>query len=276
MSGDAGRWAHNLPFPVLLPDWRGAPAHVRAMTTLRQGGSSCGAYGDAEGNSGLNLGDHVGDDLLAVKQNRDKLNRQLPSDVIFLSQVHGNIVVDAAMLRNQQHAAVSADAVFSSQTGLVCAVLTADCLPVLFTDVDGTVVAAAHAGWRGLANGVLQNTVRNMREAGAGEILAWLGPAIGPGEFEVGSDVLQAFMPQMGGQVDEPGLYFQPRAAVNGQDKYLADIYGLARKLLNDVGVTRISGGEHCTVRENQQFYSYRRDGISGRMASLIWIESAN
>lgn len=271
MSGDAGRWAHNLPFPVLLPDWQGAPAHVRAMTTLRQGGSSCGAYGDAEGNSGLNLGDHVGDDLLVVKQNRDKLNRQLPSDVIFLSQVHGNIVVDAATLRNQQYGAVSADAVFSSQTGLVCAVLTADCLPVLFTDVGGAVVGAAHAGWRGLANGVLQNTVRSMREAGAGELLAWLGPAIGPGEFEVGSDVLQAFLPQ----VDDAGLYFQAKAAVNGQDKYLADIYGLARKLLTDVGVTRISGGEYCTVREKQQFYSYRRDGVSGRMASLIWIDGS-
>ncbi|MFZ6766190.1 peptidoglycan editing factor PgeF [Undibacterium sp. Di26W] len=269
MSADTGRRTQKLPFPVLLPDWQGAPAHVRAMTTLRQGGGSRGAYGDADGNSGLNLGDHVGDDLMDVKQNRDKLNRQLPSDVIFLSQVHGNIAVDAASLRNKQHGAVSADAVFSSQAGLVCAVLTADCLPVLLTDMDGTVVAAAHAGWRGLATGVLQNTVRSMREAGAGELLAWLGPAIGPAEFEVGSDVLQAFLPQ----VDDIGLYFRAKVAVNGQDKYLADIYGLARKLLGDVGVTRISGGEHCTLREKQQFYSYRRDGICGRMASMIWIE---
>lgn len=269
MSTDAGKWAQKLPFPVLLPDWQGVPASVRAMTTLRQGGSSIGAYGDVTGISGLNLGDHVGDDVMAVKQNRDKLNRQLPSDVIFLSQVHGNIAVDAAMLRNNQHGAVSADAVFSSKNNTVCAVLTADCLPVLFTDVNGTVVAAAHAGWRGLAAGVLQNTVRSMQEAGAGEVLAWLGPAIGPAEFEVGSDVLQAFLPQ----VDEASLYFRPKAAVNGPEKYLADMYGLARKLLADAGVRRVSGGGHCTVREKQQFYSYRRDGICGRMASLIWIE---
>ena len=254
------------PFPVVLPNWQHAPATVRAFTTTRHGGVSLGPYGDATGRAGLNLGDHVNDNPVAVKQNRDKLNRQLPSDVIFLSQVHGNIILNAAdlVVGNTN----IGDAVLTTQAGQVCAVLTADCLPVLFTDVAGTVVAAAHAGWRGLAGGVLQNTVSAMRDKGVQEIIAWLGPAIGPQEFEVGRDVLDAFA----AQVPDVQTYFKAKTSQDGSEKYLADLYGLARKLLNDIGVSHVAGGERCTVTEVGQFYSYRRDGVSGRMASLIWI----
>ncbi|MFZ6678094.1 peptidoglycan editing factor PgeF [Undibacterium sp. Tian12W] len=239
---------------------------MRAFTTTRHGGFSLGPYGDASGSAGLNLGDHVNDNPIAVKQNRDKLNRQLPSDVIFLSQVHGNIILNAADLIVGN--ANIGDAVLSTQTGQVCAVLTADCLPVLFTDVAGKVVAAAHAGWRGLAGGVLQNTVLAMRSKGAQEIIAWLGPAIGPQEFEVGRDVLDAFA----AQIPDAQAYFKVQARQDGAEKYLADLYGLARKLLNDMGLDQVFGGDHCTVTEVEEFYSYRRDGVSGRMASLIWI----
>ncbi len=162
-------------FDILLPDWRGIPSHVQAMSTLRVGGCSSGAYGDEHGVSGLNLGDHVSDDHTAVVANRAKLNASLPQDVIFLSQVHGNIVVRAETLVP----GVSADAIVSSTPGLVCAVLTADCLPVLFSDAAGSVVAAAHAGWRGLASGILQNTVQEMRLCGAREILPGWDPLSG-------------------------------------------------------------------------------------------------
>lgn len=266
MKSDSRNLDALAPFPVVLPNWQHAPANVRAFTTTRHGGDSLGPYGDTSGSAGLNLGDHVNDDPLVVKQNRDKLNRQLPSDVIFLSQVHGNIILNAAGLGVGN--ANTGDAVLSTQTGQVCAVLTADCLPVLFTDMAGRVVAAAHAGWRGLAGGVLQNTVSAMRDKGAQEVIAWLGPAIGPQEFEVGRDVLDAFA----AQVPDIQAYFKVQASQRGQQKYLADLYGLARKLLNDIDVSQVSGGDRCTVREVSDFYSYRRDGVSGRMASLIWI----
>ena len=255
------------PFPVVLPDWQHAPANVRAFTTTRHGGVSLGPYGDASGSAGLNLGDHVNDNSLAVKQNRDKLNRQLPSDVIFLSQVHGNIALDVTDLASGSVSNIG-DAVLSTLPGQVCAVLTADCLPVLFCDVAGKVVAAAHAGWRGLASGVLQNTVSAMRARGAQELIAWFGPAIGPQEFEVGRDVLDAFEVQ----VPDVHIFFKAKASQDGSEKYLGNLYGLARKLLNDIGVVQVSGGDRCTVSEVTEFYSYRRDGISGRMASLIWI----
>ncbi|MFZ6640456.1 peptidoglycan editing factor PgeF [Undibacterium sp. TC4M20W] len=266
MKPDSKNLADLAPFPVVLPNWQHAPANVRAFTTTRHGGFSLGSYGDASGSAGLNLGDHVNDNLIAVKQNRDKLNRQLPSDVIFLSQVHGNIILNAADLIVGN--ANIGDAVFSTQAGQVCAVLTADCLPVLFTDVAGKVVAAAHAGWRGLAGGVLQNTVLAMRDKGAQEIIPWFGPAIGPQEFEVGRDVLDAFA----AQIPDARAYFKVQARQDGTEKYLADLYGLARKLLNDIGLDQVFGGDHCTVTEVAEFYSYRRDGVSGRMASLIWI----
>lgn len=234
--------------------------NVRAFTTTRNGGVSRAPYQGRAGSGGLNLGGHVGDDPQAVANNCGILNRHLPSPVIFLSQIHGNMVVDA---ENLQHGK-DADACMTSKPGVVCAVQTADCLPVLFCDLQGRVVAAAHAGWRGLASGVLQATVSAMRRAGAGEIIAWMGPAIGPTQFEVGQDVVGAFsalgMSNHFVSRPEPG-------------KYLADIYSLAKAILLDVGVAEVEGGQHCTVTEADKFYSYRRDGITGRMASVIWID---
>ena len=158
----------------------------------------------------------------------------------------------------------AADACFASKKNVVCAVLTADCLPVLFSNASGTVVAAAHAGWRGLASGILQETVRAMHLSASDEIYAWLGPAIGPTQFEVGSDVLDAFSQLNASHSFSP-------TKVNG--KYLADIYSLAKLAMAEVGVFRIDGGEHCTFTERDRFFSYRRDGVTGRMASVIWMD---
>ncbi|MFZ6753661.1 peptidoglycan editing factor PgeF [Undibacterium sp. Dicai25W] len=256
-----------MSFDILLPDWREVPSNVRAMSTLRSGGCSTGVYGDMHGTSGLNLGDHVSDDIAAVMANRTKLNASLPNDVIFLSQVHGNIVAQVETLVP----GICADAVVSSTPGLVCAVLTADCLPVLFSDATGCVVAAAHAGWRGLASGVLQSTVHEMRLRGAGEISAWLGPAIGPKKFEVGQDVYDVFTGQDKDAINS-FVKISSNDIVGAERKYLADIYQLARNVLNSAGVNDITGGDYCTVTDKQKFYSYRRDGVTGRMASLIWI----
>jgi polyphenol oxidase len=248
-------------FPIIIPNWLDLPANVRAFTTTRVGGVSVGAYGDIEGQGGFNLGDHVGDDIVAVTRSREILAHALPQPFNYVSQVHGTTVLESGCYES----VAQADAVFARRPKSVCAVLTADCLPVLFSDRDGKVVAAAHAGWRGLAGGVLQQTVRCMRESGASEIVAWLGPAIGPLQFEVGEDVRQAFSIYAGAD-----RYFAPRADVAG--KYLADIYGLAKCVLASVDVIHVSGGDHCTVSEPDKFYSYRRDGVTGRMASLIWI----
>ena len=256
------------PIAVLQPDWQGLPSQVKAFATLRSGGVSTGVYGGPAGLNGLNLGDHVGDDPLAVEANRQRVNALLPSDVIFLSQVHGTLVVDGAQLRP----GVCADAVVTSMPGVVCAVLTADCLPVLFCDAEGRVVGAAHAGWRGLAAGILENTVNEMRSRGAQNISAWMGAAIGPQKFEVGQDVYDVFTAQDG----EAARFFVKISSndVNGlQQKYVADIYQLARLALSKVGVVNVVGGEYCTVSDAQKFYSYRRDKETGRMASLIWIE---
>lgn len=260
MKAGSDRQIVSADFPVILPQWPRKPAHVHAFTTTRSGGVSRGAYQGRAGCGGMNLGTHVGDDPQAVASNCEALNRRLPSSVIFLSQIHGTMVVDA---ENLQHG-INADACMTSKPGKVCAVLTADCLPVLFSDVQGQVVAAAHAGWRGLASGVLQATVAAMRSRGAGEIIAWMGPAIGPAKFEVGQDVVDAFSAQSNSshfvRGSEPG-------------KYLADIFSLAKNILLEAGVTEVEGGEHCTVSEADQFYSYRRDGITGRMASVIWMD---
>ncbi|MDO8299687.1 peptidoglycan editing factor PgeF [Lacisediminimonas sp.] len=252
---------------VLRPAWLPKAPPVGALSSLRSGGVSRGAWGDGSGNGrgGLNLGLHVGDQEDNVLENRRRLGVLLPSQPAWLTQVHGATVVDAG-------AAVAlagppqADASISTRPGVVCAILTADCLPVLFADVQGKVVGAAHAGWRGLAAGVLENTVQAMRTAGAGEIVAWLGPAIGPANFEVGEDVRAAFA----GQDAACATAFVARPGLPG--KYLADIYALARRRLLLLGISGIAGGERCTVAEAASFYSYRRDGVTGRMASLIWI----
>jgi len=258
-----------MPTPFLVPHWPDAPANIGALSTLRSGGVSPAPYDNGVGGGGLNLGVHVGDRIELVQQNRYLLEGVLPARPAWLTQVHGIDVLDASGVA--EDAAPDADASFSAARGSVCAILTADCLPVLFCDVDGAVVAAAHAGWRGLAGGVLKRTVAAMRDAGAGEILAWLGPAIGPQHFEVGADVLTAFQE---GAADAAALQqvmaaFAPHPSRPG--KYLADIYALARSVLRSDGVHGIAGGEFCTVSQPTRFYSYRRDGVTGRQASLIW-----
>ncbi len=237
----------------LIPDWP-APASVHSLVTTRVGGASCGAF-DA-----FNLGDHVGDEPRAVAANRARLAAHLGGEPLWLRQVHGTRVVDAA---DQIGKAVpEADAAFTRQTDVVCAVMTADCLPVLFCDEAGSVVAAAHAGWRGLLGGVLEATVRAMGVP-AESLLAWLGPAIGPQAFEVGDEVRQAFVAASAAAASE----FTP-----GQPgKWLADIYGLARQRLAGQGVRHVFGGQWCTVKDAERFFSYRRDGQTGRMATMIW-----
>jgi YfiH family protein len=257
------------PEHLVWPDWPDLPANVGALATTRHGGVSVAPFDDGGGAGGLNLGLHVKDDPDAVRENRARLQSWLPGRPAWIAQVHGVGVVDAALV--QPGAPVlTGDASTALEPGVVCAILTADCLPVLFADLDGKVVGAAHAGWRGLAGGVLGATVARMREQGAGEITAWLGPAIGPQAFEVGPDVLEAFRAALpDGQAEEG---FTPYPGREG--KYLADMPLLARRLLARNGITRVHGGERCTFTERDRFYSYRRDGAgSGRQASLIWIK---
>ncbi len=237
------------------PDWP-APARVRAMQTLRAGGHSPAPW------ASLNLGDHVGDEPGRVEANRAALRRHLPGEPLWLRQVHGHLAVDAAEASKN----AEADAAFTRQADTVCVVMTADCLPVLFCDNAGTVVAAAHAGWRGLAGGILESTVAAMGVA-PGELMAWLGPAIGPGNFEVGDEVRAAFL----AQDPEVDTAFVAR----GGGKWLADIYALARHRLRAIGLSAIHGGGRCTVDEREHYFSYRRDGVTGRMATLIWLDGA-
>ncbi len=248
---------------ILLPDWPELPVAVGAISTTRGNGASAAPYDDSCGGGGLNLGLHVGDVRDHVLQNRQQLRAVLPAEPAWLTQVHGAVVCDAASAID----APEADASVTTQPGVVCAILTADCLPVLFCDSGGKVVGAAHAGWRGLAGGVLEATVAAMRLAGAQQILAWLGPAIGPQRFEVGAEVRSLFTSLH--QTNAPAF-----AAVDGEgNKYLADIYQLARLSLQRTGVQHIAAGDTCTVSTSSDFYSFRRDGRTGRMASLIWIK---
>lgn len=247
----------------LIPQWSDKPLHVGAISTCRSGGVSAAPYDDGQGGGGLNLGIHVGDDPAAVRRNRLLLAKHLPSEPVWLTQVHGNRVVDAATVVDVPEA----DASFTTQPGVVCAILTADCMPVLFCDSAAKVVGAAHAGWRGLAAGVLENTVAAMRQAGATQLQAWIGPAIGPHQFEVGEEVLAAFA-RLGSESDAA---FRPIAGRAG--KYLADLPQLARWRLALAGVQQVSGGTACTVSDAQRFYSFRRDQVTGRMASLIWLK---
>jgi polyphenol oxidase len=236
----------------ITPDWP-APANVCALATTRSGGVSAGAY------ASLNLGDHVGDAADAVARNRALLRAHLPKEPLWLAQVHAtNVATDHACGTPQ------ADASVARRADAVCAVLTADCLPLLLCDRAGTVVGAAHAGWRGLAAGVIATTVAAM-EADPATLLAWLGPAIGPNAFEVGDEVRATFLAH-----DEAAASaFTPHAP----GKWLADIYQLARQRLADSGVTQVYGGDFCTYSDGARFFSYRRDGITGRMAALIWLK---
>ncbi|GAA5446060.1 polyphenol oxidase [Microbulbifer sp. NBRC 101763] len=246
----------------LSPVWP-APARVRAFSTLRSGGYSSGPH------TSFNLAAHVGDSESAVLANRGLLCDQLelPGEPQWLEQIHSDRVVDAqgdGLVR-------TADASFSLKSEIVCAVLTADCLPVLICDKAGTRVAAAHAGWRGLAGGILRNTITAL-DCDPAELLVWLGPAIGPEAFETGVDVLEAFFEnaQGGEHTEAIARCFQPH--VKKPLHFLADIYGLARAELKGLGVGHIYGGERCTVKEPEYFYSYRREKTTGRMASLIWL----
>ncbi|MBE5530199.1 hypothetical protein A9J41_08555 [Laribacter hongkongensis] len=232
-----------------------APARVRTLVTTRDGGVSLAPY------ASLNLGQHVGDDPAAVAENRARLRACLPAEPFWLNQIHGIGVQEACA--DAPDVPPDADAGFTRQTGVVCAVMTADCLPVLLTDRSGSVVAAAHAGWRGLCNGIIEATIARMAVP-ANDILAWLGPAIGPDAFEVGPEVRAAFM------AHDPTAASVFAAIPDG--KYLADIYLLARQRLNACGVTEVHGGDACTVTERERYFSYRRDGRTGRMASLIWL----
>lgn len=247
---------------LIIPEWN-APENIRAFSTVRYGGYSETPYqGDESGKNGLNLGLHVGDHPVAVQKNRELLGKTLPSEPVWLNQVHGTTVVDAAVVSGVP----DADASFSAKPNVVCLVMTADCLPVLLCDRKGGVVAAAHAGWRGLAGGVLENTLCMMRENTHSEMMAWLGPAIGPDAFEVGEDVREAFVRK--NSLMESA--FVARKDTPG--KYLADIYTLAKLTLSGLGVADVSGGNFCTVSDSKRFYSYRRDGMTGRMATGIWI----
>ncbi|AOM40909.1 purine nucleoside phosphorylase YfiH [Xenorhabdus hominickii] len=240
--------------PLIFPDWP-QPENVGACSTTRIGGVSLPPY------DSLNLGKHVGDDPECVERNRKLLVEyaRLPQLPIWLEQVHGTrvITLDGQSLENQQ-----ADAVYTNVPGQVCAVMTADCLPVLFCSISGDEVAAAHAGWRGLCAGVLENTVSQFSTKPE-MIRVWLGPAIGPEKFEVGGEVREAFTATH----SEFAQAFTPYG-----DKFLANIYLLAKLKLQSLGITEIFGGTACTATEESNFFSYRRDGNTGRMATLIWL----
>lgn len=257
---------------LVWPDWPDLPANVGALATGRDGGVSGGPYDDGKGGGGLNLGMHCGDDPEAVRSNRERLRAYVPGRPAWIAQVHGADVVDACTVGPDQPVRTG-DASVATRPGVVCAILTADCLPVLFADLDGKVVGAAHAGWRGLAGGVLGETVRAMRAAGAGEITAWMGPAIGPEAFEVGEDVRDAFLAALPGEATLAA--FKPRQARDFDQpvKFLADMFTLARLMLERDGVTRVHGGGMCTFSAPGRFYSYRRDRVTGRQASLIWLK---
>ena len=269
-----------LPFDVveitrLNPDWLmpqwSAPANVHAVCTTRAGGVSSAPYDT------LNLGDHVGDSPDCVAANRAKLQASTGAQPIFLSQVHGTDVV--WLDRHSVHGTV-ADASITDQPGMACTIMVADCLPVLFTNAGGTLVAAAHAGWRGLlgqeGRGVLEAVVQRFKALApinaapvAPEVIAWLGPCIGPQVFEVGDEVRAAF-----GAADPHALaYFKPKSP----GKWLADLPGLARQRLQRLGITQIFGNDGhpdwCTVSQPSRFFSYRRDGVSGRQAVCIWLD---
>lgn len=242
---------------LIIPRWP-APANVRAIQTTRAGGVSVAPYDT------LNLGMHVEDNPLNVARNRQLLNACVPTEPVWLNQVHGVSVVDAGATS----CVPDADAAFSTSRGAVCAVMTADCLPLLFCNREGTVVAATHAGWRGLCEGVIEATIEAMQVL-PGSLMAWLGPAIGPQAFEVGEDVRQEFISQQSEAKDA--------FAATGVDKCLADIYRLAQLRLERMGVTEIYGGgidqDFCTFTDKNRFFSFRRDGKTGRMATLIWLE---
>jgi YfiH family protein len=245
----------RLPADWIVPDWP-APPRVRAFVTTRSGGLSEGEHGS------LNLGTKCGDDPARVAANRDVVRRYLPAEPRWLAQVHGSAVADLDARQGGEPAV--ADAAVTSVAGRVAVVLTADCLPVFLCREDGSRVAVAHAGWRGLAAGVLENAAA----AVGGRMFAWLGPAIGPAAFEVGAEVREAFV----------RVHREAAAAfvARGEGKYLADLYALARLRLAGAGVRDVRGGGYCTFTEAGRFFSYRRAKASGRLGAFIWIDAGS
>ena len=237
----------------IVPDWPAPPA-VRSLVTTRAGGTSRGPF------AALNLGTRVGDDPAAVAHNREILRRCLPADPLWLQQVHGAAVVDAESAGVLQRA----DGAVARTRHSVCAVLTADCVPVLLAHRSGEVVGIAHAGWRGLAGGVIEAALVRMAVPRR-EVIAWLGPGIGPRAYEVGRDVYEAFVAPDAAVA----AAFEPQR----DGKFRADLYALARRRLAVAGVTAVYGGGFCTYTDSARFYSYRRDQTTGRFASLIWID---
>jgi hypothetical protein len=237
------------------PDWP-ALRRVRVISTLRTGGCSLGPY------ASLNLAAHVGDDPVAVAGNRRSLREAaaLPDEPLWLEQVHGMAVA----VHDGGGVVPRADASIATRAGLVCAVLTADCLPVVLVDRAGSRVGVAHAGWRGLVGGVLEATIAALC-CPAGELMAWLGPAIGPAAFEVGTEVREAFTARLSS--------LSECFAENARGRSQADLYGLARRQLTAAGVSAVYGGDWCTASDPQRFFSFRRDGTTGRMATLAWLE---
>jgi YfiH family protein len=238
----------------IVPNWP-APKNIKCVTTTRTGGYSKQEY------HSLNLGSHVKDDKESVLQNRHLIleDLKLPSEPIWLEQVHGSFVLNLAENSPMDNVA---DAMYSNKVGDVCAVLTADCLPVAFCDLSGEHISVAHAGWRGLENGVLENTLHTMPVVNE-KIICWLGPAIGPDSFEVGEEVFERF-------ISKNKTHKNSFIKKNNR-KYLANIYQLAKNILASHKVQGIYGSGYCTYNEYDRFYSYRRDGETGRMATLIW-----
>ena len=241
---------------AIKPNWK-VPQNVKAFTTLRHGGVSLAPY------DSFNLGDHVEDDKNAVKINRTLLVEKfhLPQMPLFLNQTHSTRVLTLPYDGED----FNADAVYTCQPNQVCLVMTADCLPVLFTNKQGTEVAAAHAGWRGLCDGVLEQTVAKFH-CPHEDILAWFGPAIGPTAFQVGQEVIDQFVAQ---DLQAISAFIADPAA---EGKFLGNLYQIATQRLNALGITQISGGEYCTYLKADKFFSYRRDNVTGRMASVLWI----
>ncbi len=264
-----------LTIATIVPDWEVGP-RVQALITTREGGVSCGAFGTlGGGDRGLNLGANCGDDPAMVQINRARVRALLPSDPLWLHQVHGTTVQYCIAPPLPGSPEIAADAAVTDVPGVVLAMLTADCLPVLLADSEQAVVGIAHAGWRGLAGGVIEQTLAAMGQRGArsGNIVAYLGPAIGPGAFEVGADVVAAFAAGATGTDQDAKACFMT-ALVPG--KWYADLYALARLRLARAGVSEASGGTSCTHGEPAQFFSYRRDTTTGRMGSFIWILPAS
>lgn len=252
----------------LIPDWP-APAQVKAAITLRSDGCSRAPF------DSNNLALHVDDSEADVQANRQNLIKRLalPAQPMWLNQCHGTDLVYVPDSLQEPQQTANADGSYSDKANSVCAILTADCLPVLFCNQSGTQVAAAHAGWRGLCGGILRKTVATFKHS-PGQVMAYLGPAIGPQVFEVGGEVLQAFVHSAQNQSHQQAVREAFKVVDGSEDKYLADLYALARAELSASGVTEIYGGNYCSYSDSERFYSFRRESKTGRNASLIWLQS--